>query len=116
MNKAVYVATPAPSPPPSPRGVGGKGLKKRNYQTNNNFAFLYPHISFSAVNNKLTGKRWWKEAGDLVSGSATSTPVVAHFWGGRKAFLGLRRGLDVDGYILNERKEIEGGRRSGWSQ
>lgn len=41
LNKAVHIATLAPSPPRSPWGVRGKGGKKQNYQTNNNFPFSY---------------------------------------------------------------------------
>ena len=42
FNQPVHIATPAPSPPPSPAGPGGKSGKKQNYQTNQNFPFLYP--------------------------------------------------------------------------
>lgn len=40
LHQPVHIATPAPSPPPSP--IAGKGGKKHNYQTNQNFPFLYP--------------------------------------------------------------------------
>src|SRR5690606_6941017 len=33
LHQPVHIATPAPSPPPSP-AIGGKGGKKQNYQTN----------------------------------------------------------------------------------
>jgi len=127
LNKAVHIATPAPSPPPSPGGVGGKGGKKQNYQTNNNFPFLYPPSSSSEVDKKFAGKCWWKEddetfsrvegsgvptsikeAGDLFSGRVRSTLAMKHMWDEREAFLKFQRGWDVDEEILRERKEIEG--------
>ncbi|KAG0640215.1 hypothetical protein HOY80DRAFT_1009130 [Tuber brumale] len=128
LNKAVHIATPAPSPPPSPGGVGGKGGKKQNYQTNNNFPFLYPPSSSSDVGKKFAGKCWWKEdddtfsrveggggvptsikeAGDLFSGRVRSTLAMRHLWDEREAFLKFQRGWDVDEEILKERKEIEG--------
>ena len=127
LNKAVHIATPAPSPPPSPGGVGGKGGKKQNYQTNNNFPFLYPPSSSSEIDKKFAGKCWWKEdeetfsraeggsgvptsikeAGDLFSGRVRSTLAMKHMWDEREAFLKFQRGWDVDEEILRERKEIE---------
>ncbi|KAG0127949.1 hypothetical protein HOY82DRAFT_623959 [Tuber indicum] len=120
LNKAVHIATPAPSPPPSPGGVGGKGGKKQNYQTNNNFPFLYPPSSSSDVDKKFAGKCWWKEDDDTFSrvegGGGVPTSIKEagdlfsgrHLWDEREAFLKFQRGWDVDEEILKERKEIEG--------
>lgn len=52
INQPVHIATPAPSPPPSP--AVGKGGKKQNYQTNQLFPFLYPPLDPSS--NQLGGK------------------------------------------------------------
>lgn len=75
MNKAVHIATAALSPPPSPGGVGWKERKRQNYQTNNNFPFLYPPSSSSDVDKKF----WWKEDGDTFSrgegGNGVSTGI-----------------------------------------
>ena len=53
MHQPVHIATPAPSPPPSPAGPGKAG-KKQNYQTNQMFPFLYPPLDGSS--NDLGGK------------------------------------------------------------
>ena len=58
LNKAVHIATLAPSPPRSPWGVRGKGGKKQNYQTNNNFPFSYTPPSYSDGDKKPIGKCW----------------------------------------------------------
>lgn len=54
IHQSIHIATPAPSPPPSPAGPGGKGIKKQNYQTNQNFPFLYPPLD--AASNHIGGK------------------------------------------------------------
>ena len=68
FHQPVHIATPAPSPPPSPAGPGGKGGKKQNYQTNQNFPFLYPPLDGTSntvggkgnaeLQDQLVGKRW----------------------------------------------------------
>jgi hypothetical protein len=137
LNKAVHIATPAPSPPPSPGGVGGKGSKKQNYQTNNNFPFFYPPSSSSEeVDKKFAGKCWWKdddnsftngveggggvptsikEAADLFSGRVRSTLAMKQLWDEREAFLKFQRGWDVDEEILRQKREVEG-RERRWEE
>ena len=84
LHQPVHIATPAPSPPPSP-GVGGKGGKKQNYQTNQNFPFMYPPLDASSngaggkgqsgLQDLLVGRKWEGsdvpasilEAGELFS-------------------------------------------------
>ncbi|RPA98194.1 hypothetical protein L873DRAFT_1060047 [Choiromyces venosus 120613-1] len=65
LNKAVHIGAPVSLHSPSPTGVGGKGGKMQNYQTNNNFPRLYPFPTSSAdIDKKFTGKGWLKEDGD----------------------------------------------------
>lgn len=122
LDKAVHIATPAPSPPPSPGGVG-KGGKKQNYQTNNNFPFLYPTSSPSPTDPKFAGNCWWKEdcdpggdgvpasikeAGDLFSHRVRSTLAMQQMWAEKEAYLKYDRGWDVDEEIVQGRKDTEG--------
>lgn len=107
LDKAVHIATPAPSPPPSPGGAGGKGAKKHNYQTNQSFPFMYPPTDLeSAVNVRFQGKSWWnddgngvpasiKEAGDLFSDRLRITLAMKQLWNEREAFEKFRRGWAV---------------------
>ena len=67
MHQPVHIATPAPSPPPSP-AVPGKAGKKQNYQTNQMFPFLYPPLDENSnelggkgsteLQDALVGRRW----------------------------------------------------------
>ncbi|KAH0609739.1 uncharacterized protein H6S33_012285 [Morchella sextelata] len=124
LEKAVHIATPAPSPPPSPGG--GKGGKKQNYQTNNNFPFLYP----AGDGDGGTGGCWWKEecelgvpasikeAGELFAGRVRSTLAMRQLWNEKEAYERYERGWDVD---LDEKKgvkvdEEEGGREKRWEE
>ncbi|PFH59318.1 hypothetical protein XA68_12519 [Ophiocordyceps unilateralis] len=113
LHQPVHIATPAPSPPPSP-GVGGKGGKKQNYQTNQNFPFMYPPLD--ATSNSAGGKgtagaydavisRRWEgsdipasilEAGELFSSRVRMTRATRQLWEERERFLKYERGWDVE--------------------
>ncbi|KAK0392391.1 hypothetical protein NLU13_1886 [Sarocladium strictum] len=130
LDQPVHIATPAPSPPPSP-GVGGKGGKKQNYQTNQNFPFLYPPMD--ATSNSAGGKgplgfhdatvsRRWEgsdipasilEAGELFSARVRMTRATRQLWEEREKFLKYERGwnpglldgdddLEIEDLDLNE--------------
>ena len=100
LNQPVHIATPAPSPPPSP--VGGKGAKKQNYQTNQNFPFLYPPPNSSA--SSVWGKvevgqidatsvpESILEAGDLFQRRIRMTLAMRQLWKEREEFLRHERG------------------------
>lgn len=102
LDKAVHIATPAPSPPPSPI-TAGKGQKKQNYQTNQSFPFMYP----PANDENESGRRVWdddgggvprsiKEAGDLFSGRTRISLAMRHLWKEREAFEKYGRGWEVE--------------------
>lgn len=135
LNQPVHIATPAPSPPPSP-GVG-KGGKKQNYQTNQNFPFMYPPLD--ATSNSAGGKgmsdlhealvsRKWEgsdipasilEAGELFSSRVRMTRATRQLWEEREKFLKYERGwgedeeedeiddLDLNELSLEEREIIQ---------
>ncbi|KAI2146305.1 Factor arrest protein 11 [Ophidiomyces ophidiicola] len=113
LNKSVHIATPAPSPPPSPGGPGKSG-KKQNYQTNQNFPFMYPPLD-SASNNiggkgssglqdTLVGQKWEGgdvpasiiEAGKLFSSRTRMTRSIRQLWEAREQFMKYDRGWDAD--------------------
>lgn len=113
LHQPVHIATPAPSPPPSP-GVGGKGGKKQNYQTNQNFPFMYPPLD--ATSNSVGGKgmagmhdavvsRKWEgsdipasilEAGELFSSRVRMSRATRQLWDERERFLKYERGWDLE--------------------
>lgn len=113
LHQPVHIATPAPSPPPSP-AIGGKGGKKQNYQTNQNFPFLYPPLD--ATSNSAGGKgeagvqgqfvsRKWEgsdipasilEAGDIFSKRVRMTRATRQLWEERETFIKFDRGWDPD--------------------
>lgn len=112
LHQPVHIATPAPSPPPSP-GVGGKGGKKQNYQTNQNFPFMYPPLD--ATSNSAGGKglaalddiinRKWEgsdipasilEAGELFSTRVRMTRATRQLWDEREGFLKFERGWEPE--------------------
>lgn len=123
LDQPVHIATPAPSPPPSP-GVGGKGGKKQNYQTNQNFPFLYPPLD--ATSNSAGGKgslgfhdatvsRRWEgsdipasilEAGELFSTRVRMTRATRQLWEEREKFLKYERGWNP-GHLDDDDLEIE---------
>jgi hypothetical protein len=108
LHQPVHIATPAPSPPPSP--AVGKGAKKQNYQTNQLFPFMYPPLD--AHSNQLGGKgstymqdnpvgRKWTgtdipssilEASELFSSRIRKTRALKQLWEERVAFLKHERG------------------------
>ena len=110
LNQPVHIATPAPSPPPSPAGPGGKGGKKQNYQTNQNFPFLYPPLDESSntvggkgsaeLQDKLVGKRWEGgdvpasilEAGQLFASRMRMSRSLRQLWNVREKYIKEERG------------------------
>ncbi|KAL8932850.1 MAG: hypothetical protein Q9216_006643, partial [Gyalolechia sp. 2 TL-2023] len=108
----VHIATPAPSPPPSPAGPGGKGGKKQNYQTNQNFPFLYPPLDETSnimggkgnaeLQDQLVGKRWEGsdvpasilEAGQLFASRMRMSRSIRQLWDVRERFIRHERGWD----------------------
>ncbi|KZF21395.1 N1221-domain-containing protein [Xylona heveae TC161] len=110
LHQPVHIATPAPSPPPSPVGPGGKAGKKQNYQTNQNFPFLYPPLDSTSNNiggkggadmqDILVGKRWEGsdipasilEAGVLFASRMRMTRAMRQLWEERERFMKYERG------------------------
>ncbi|CAJ2508092.1 Uu.00g092780.m01.CDS01 [Anthostomella pinea] len=134
LNQPVHIATPAPSPPPSP-AIGGKGGKKQNYQTNQNFPFMYPPLDASSnsaggkggagLQGSLVGRKWEGsdvpasilEAGELFSKRVRMTRATRQLWEEREKFRKSERGndpsadddideLDLD--ALNVDDEVDG--------
>ncbi|KAI1876479.1 hypothetical protein JX265_004005 [Neoarthrinium moseri] len=134
LHQPVHIATPAPSPPPSP-GVGGKGGKKQNYQTNQNFPFMYPPLDATSnsaggkggagLQDLLVGRRWEGsdipasilEAGELFSKRVRMTRATRQLWEERERFLKFERGydgsdddiddLDLDALSLGDEENID---------
>lgn len=112
FNQPVHIATPAPSPPPSPAGPGGKGGKKQNYQTNQNFPFLYPPLDGlstvvggkgnAELQDQLLGKRWEGgdvpasivEAGQLFASRMRMSRSIRQLWNVREKYIKHERGWD----------------------
>ena len=110
LHQPVHIATPAPSPPPSPVGPGGKAGKKQNYQTNQNFPFLYPPLDDTSNNiggkgstemqDLMVGKKWVGsdipasiiEAGQLFASRMRMTRAMRQLWRERELFLKHERG------------------------
>lgn len=110
LHQPVHIATPAPSPPPSPAGPGGKTGKKQNYQTNQNFPFLYPPLdsSSNAIGGKgstqfqdlMVGRQWEGsdvprsiiEAGELFASRMRMTRGMRQLWKERDLFMKYERG------------------------
>lgn len=120
LHQPVHIATPAPSPPPSP-GVGGKGGKKQNYQTNQNFPFMYPPLDATSnsaggkggagLQDLLVGRKWEGsdvpasiiEAGELFSTRTRMTRATRQLWEERERFLKFERGWEgVDDDLIDE--------------
>ncbi|EDN93237.1 hypothetical protein SS1G_09103 [Sclerotinia sclerotiorum 1980 UF-70] len=111
LHQPVHIATPAPSPPPSPP-VGGKAGKKQNYQTNQNFPFMYPPLDSTSnsaggkgtagLQDLLVGRKWEGsdipksilEAGELFAGRMRMTRAMRQLWDERERFLRFERGWD----------------------
>lgn len=112
LHQPVHIATPAPSPPPSP-AAGGKGGKKQNYQTNQNFPFLYPPLDETSnsaggkgaagFQQALVGRKWEGsdvpasilEAGELFSKRVRMTRATRQLWEQRQLFRKFERGWDL---------------------
>ena len=136
LHQPVHIATPAPSPPPSPP-VGGKAGKKQNYQTNQNFPFMYPPLDSTSnsaggkgaagLQELLVGRKWEGsdipksiiEAGALFAKRMRMTRAMRQLWNEREKFLKYERGWDcVDEYddieeldldtILGKKAALEG--------
>jgi hypothetical protein len=120
LHQPVHIATPAPSPPPTP-GVGGKLGKKQNYQTNQNFPFLYPPLDATsygtggkgdvAFQDPIADRKWEGreipasilEAGELFSNRVRMTRATRQLWEEREKFLKFERGWDpADGDLIEE--------------
>ncbi|KAI1415169.1 N1221-domain-containing protein [Hypoxylon sp. FL1857] len=111
LHQPVHIATPAPSPPPSP-AAGGKGGKKQNYQTNQNFPFMYPPLDATSnsaggkggagLQDFLVGRKWEGsdvpasilEAGELFSKRVRMTRATRQLWEERERFQKFERGWD----------------------
>ncbi|KIW92730.1 uncharacterized protein Z519_06578 [Cladophialophora bantiana CBS 173.52] len=114
LHQPVHIATPAPSPPPSPIGPGGKAGKKQNYQTNQNFPFLYPPLDSTSdniggkgstrVQDTMVGKKWEGsdvplsiiEAGELFASRMRMTRAMRQLWRERDLFMKYERGWKGD--------------------
>ena len=127
FHQPVHISTPAPSPPPSPAGPGGKGGKKQNYQTNQNFPFLYPPLDSTSnelggkgraeMQDKLVGKRWEGsdipasilEAAQLFADRMRMSRPVRQLWEAREEFVKYDRGWQGEKAAseLNGRAEDE---------
>ena len=125
LHQPVHIATPAPSPPPSPVGPGGKTGKKQNYQTNQNFPFLYPPLDSSSdslggkgstqVQDVMVGRKWEGsdvplsiiEAGELFAGRMRMTRAMRQLWKERDLFLKYERGWkgDIKDEAKNDKDE-----------
>ncbi|KAI1191370.1 hypothetical protein F5B17DRAFT_426539 [Nemania serpens] len=112
LHQPVHIATPAPSPPPSP-AAGGKGGKKQNYQTNQNFPLMYPPLDETSNSaggkgaagsqQALVGRKWEGsdvpasilEAGELFSARVRMTRATRQLWEQRQKFQRFERGWDL---------------------
>ena len=112
FHQPVHISTPAPSPPPSPAGPGGKGGKKQNYQTNQNFPFLYPPLDDisnaiggkgnAVLQDKLMGKKWEGcdipasilEAGELFASRMRMSRSLRQLWDVREEYMKFERGWE----------------------
>lgn len=122
LHQPVHIATPAPSPPPSPIGPGGKAGKKQNYQTNQNFPFLYPPLDSSSnsiggkgsteVQDLMVGRKWDGsdiprsiiEAGELFASRMRMTRAMRQLWKERDLFMKYERGWRGDTDAENDEK------------
>ena len=121
FHQPVHIATPAPSPPPTPGGPGGKGAKKQNYQTNQNFPFLYPPLDSSSnevggkgnaeLQDRLVGKQWQGsdipasilEAAQLFHSRMRMSRPLRQLWDVREEFIKYERGWTDDTNIENDK-------------
>ncbi|KAI9746373.1 MAG: Factor arrest protein 11 [Claussenomyces sp. TS43310] len=124
LQQPVHIATPAPSPPPSP-AVGGKAGKKQNYQTNQNFPFMYPPLDSTSnsaggkgvagLQEQLVGRRWEGsdiptsilEAGELFAERTRMTRAMRQLWDERERFLKCERGWEGNNDENDDVDEID---------
>lgn len=115
LNQPVHIATPAPSPPPSP--VAGKGGKKHNYQTNQNFPFLYPPTALGGwkdgwanMNSNDVGvPTSIREGGDLFRSRVRISPALQQLAEEKEKFLKSERGwegVDADGEASDDESKM----------
>ena len=112
FHQPVHIATPVPSPPPSPAGPGGKGGKKQNYQTNQNFPFLYPPLDDTANTvgvganselHRLVSRKWQGsdvpasiiEAGQLFASRMRMSRSMRQLWEVREQYVVHERGWNA---------------------
>lgn len=123
FHQPVHISTPAPSPPPSPAGPGGKVVKKQNYQTNQMFPFLYPPLEPSSndiggkgsteIQDALVGRKWAGsdipasilEAADLFAKRMRATRAMKQLWEERVRFMKFERGYDTHEFRLEVDEE-----------
>jgi len=103
LDKAVHIATPVPSPPPSPIALG-KGQKKQNYQTNQSFPFMYPPADEDDAGGVPSSI---KEAGDLFSGRTRISLAMRQLWKEKEAFEKYGRGWQVDDQLDLKKQKWE---------
>jgi hypothetical protein len=114
MHQPMHIATPAPSPPPSPGGQGKAG-KKQNYQTNQLFPFLYPPLDANSndlggkgtteLQDTLVGRRWKGsdvpssilEGAELFAQRMRATRGMQQMWDARAEFMKEDRGWETIG-------------------
>jgi hypothetical protein len=100
--------------------VGGKAGKKQNYQTNQNFPFMYPPLDSTSnsaggkgaagLQELLVGRKWEGsdipksilEAGDLFAKRMRMTRAMRQLWNEREKFLKFERGWDSDDEDVEE--------------
>ncbi|KAJ6141999.1 Phosphatidic acid phosphatase type 2/haloperoxidase [Penicillium chrysogenum] len=105
---------PGAIPTSIPAGPGGKAGKKQNYQTNQNFPFMYPSLDDSSnrIGGKgttqrqdaLVGKKWEGsdvpasiiEAGKLFSTHVKMTRAMRQLWQEREHFMQYDRGWNSE--------------------
>lgn len=124
MHQPVHIATPAPSPPPSPAGPGKAG-KKQNYQTNQMFPFLYPPLDGSSndlggkgtteLQDLLVGRKWEGsdipasiiEAAELFAKRMRATRAMKQLWQVRVEYMKQERGWKT--HVEEKPKEKDDG-------
>ncbi|KHJ30156.1 putative required for hyphal anastomosis [Erysiphe necator] len=123
LHQSVHIATPAPSPPPSPP-VGGKAGKKQNYQTNQNFPFLYPPLDYTSscaggkglagLQGRLVGWNWNGsdipksiiEAGEIYAQRMRMTRSLRQLWEEREKYMKSERGWDTSDNEIEDEIEV----------
>jgi hypothetical protein len=128
LHQPVHIATPAPSPPPSP--AIGKGGKKQNYQTPHLLPFNYPPLDTTSneiggkgstmLQDALVGRKWEGadiplsilEAAELFSKRMRATRALKQLWEERVEFMKYERGWagaeeDEDVRPIDEEEDLK---------